>query len=215
LDIDRFLKGYLNVLLEDKKDSKFETLRVLFNGLSGIRTAKLINFASLCMDGNNEFYCEIGTYRGYTLLSAGYENRSTVVGIDNEKPEWCSPELMDVNGLPDRMNKYERVNYRFFKEDFRNVKLSPNVGVLFIDGDHNAKEVKDALEWAKPCLVKDAVVIFDDVNVRDVGDAILDWAKNNPNDELIFYSKAFESEREGTITNHYLANGIAIMRHHA
>lgn len=214
MDIDRFLKGYLNVLLEDSKDSRFENLRSLFHGLSGIRTAKLINFASLCMAPESEYYCEIGTYRGYTLMSAGYENRSLVVGIDNANPEWCSPGLVEMDTLPEKLNQFECVNYQLHKKDFREVKCSPHMAVLFIDGNHNRKDVEDALRWAQPALVKDAIIIFDDVNIKDVGQTVLDWCQNDPADELIFYSKAFDTERMGTVTNTYLANGIAIVRHH-
>lgn len=213
LNIERFLSGYLNLLLEARKDSQFETLRVMLQGLSGIRTAKLLNFASLCMEATHEYYCEIGTFRGYTLASAGYENRSMVVGIDNARPEWCAPEVLALEQMPKRLMPFEGLNYKFINQDFRGVRLEPYMAVLFIDGNHTGKEVTDALNWAKPLLVKDAIIVFDDVAVRDVGEAILSWCQSNPSDELVFYSKAFDQERIGCVTNPYLANGIAIMRH--
>lgn len=173
MDIKRFKEALPSLLMSSAGDAPFASLRILTHGMSGVRTAKIINFACKCM-GKDEFYIEVGTFSGYSLISAGYQLNSMCVGIDDLSMKEVMKSEHIQNGkelvkstLLRNMSEYGSVNLKFIESDFRAISLMDEskgkLAVLFIDGDHTYADVKEAMEKFSPFLADDALIIFDDV----------------------------------------------------
>lgn len=214
MNITRFLDSYTMELFGNVGDHKFETLRVLSNGLSAVKTAKILNFAAKCMECE-EYYCEIGTWTGYTLASAGSEIASRVIGIDNFKPNWRTNIKLTADFINRSLSQFWGLNFKFIDNDFRNVTdLDKNkMAVLYIDGDHDYKNVWDALEWSKEFLNDKALILLDDVRIDGVTEAMRDWVSKNKEYEEIFYCKTSHIEQHGKINDPFLQAGLAILKY--
>ena len=216
MNINYFLSRFSDVLLNDKNDQTFETLKLLTAGTTGARIAKLINFAASCMSPD-ECYLEVGVFTGYTLISANYQNMKKCVGIDSFQPD----QVFSIK--PDDVRaklKFNLMNYTYntdmIDSDFRTVtkdQIKSPVAVHFIDGDHNYEAVKEDIEWVKPMLAKDALLIFDDVGYAGITKAIQEAAQQ-PGFELVFFYKAlYVGEAVYSVGDKVLHQGLAILRY--
>jgi predicted O-methyltransferase YrrM len=225
MDIRRFKEALVPLLTESSGDSLFSTLRIATKGMSGIRTAKIINFACRCMD-ENEFYLEVGTFAGYTLISAGYQSNAMCVGVDDfsledivrpESRETARESLRNV--LNKNLESYGLTNCKFIELDFRKVEMTPksigNLAVLFIDGKHTSQEVDETLAKFSPYLSKDAVLIFDDIQFNDIPKSLQRLWKSEEY-EMLLYVVSTVNKKDETLhmnmpLNEYVANGICVM----
>lgn len=216
MNMNRFLKDYTNVIGTDFQDGHFEMMRFRYKGMSSPRTAKLLNFATRCLSPN-EYYCEIGTFAGYTLLSANFENSAHVVGIDN------FALLIFAEGrhvIPFEMLKKNveeaQGHITVLANDFRAVNLrdkldqNQKMGVLFIDGEHTFNDVTDSFSWAQKYLADEAIIVLDDTNVKGVTESMRAWLKDHPDYEELFYCKTFNDEPSMDWLFH---NGIAVIKY--
>lgn len=225
MDIKRFKESLVPLLTTSYGDAPFSTLRVATRGMSGYRTAKIINFACRCMD-EGEFYLEVGTYAGYTLISAGYQNNTMCVGVDDFslgdiiKPEHHESARNSLRSiLNSHLLAHGPINHKFIESDFRTVEMSAEsvgkLGVLFIDGKHTGEEVKETIEKFGPYLAKDALLIFDDVQFNGIPKVITKMAQSDDY-ELLLYVVSTTHEKDATLhmnmpLNDYIANGICVM----
>ncbi len=185
------------------------------HGMCSVRFAKLINEAARFL-GDKECYLEIGTYAGFTLLSAGYENQQVFIGVDNFSENYTfngdiKKELMkNIDAYPGA--------YYIIDGDFKNVDLKnflreeAKIGVFLIDGKHTYEEVMKSIEWGKPYLSDEAVVFFDDTNVPEVKKA-LDEIKQDAAFEEICFVKSYVNLSQGKkmMTDPYIHNGFSVM----
>lgn len=223
MNIDCFLKRFSDVLLNDKHDNVFETLKIITGGTTSARICKLLNFAVSQMS-NDECYLEVGVFTGSSLCAAGYNNEKVCIGIDkydendlNEMTRIKPSELRDraIYNLSCLSTKS-----RLIENDFRNVKkedLGMSIGVSFIDGKHDYEDVTKNLEWLEPLLSDYAMIVFDDVNYDEVSRAIFDWIKNHPeNYDLLAYVKPFfvDCSYISSQYERFLNNGICILYFH-
>lgn len=228
MDIARFKESLIPTLFGSDGDGPFSTFRILLHGMSGVRTAKLLNLACLCAD-KGEFYLEVGTFTGYTLVSASYQTNTTCLGVDDLSmdevirkdisEEERNKVLNAIRGqLSMNMQNYGSDGCKFIETDFRKVTLNSDaIGkmcCLFIDGNHNYQEVKETLEKFEPYLTKDAVVIIDDVQMGGVPKYINEISSKY---ELLFYGIATITEHDrkvhaGMSLNNLIANGICVLR---
>lgn len=210
------MDGYTHILANPANDGTFEAMRFKFRGMSSPRTAKLLNFAVGCMT-KDECYVEIGTFTGYTLLSAQLENSRHVIGIDNFALWLCSEgkTVAPYELLKSNVNRYAQGVTSVLAQDFREAKLvdDKKVGVFFIDGEHTYKDVIESFAWAEPYLADQAIIVLDDTNATGVTEAMRDWIRDHPAYEEIFYCKTAPSKNEGTKMDWLFHNGIAIVRY--
>lgn len=216
MNINNFLTRFSDVLLNDKDDQTFETLKLLTAGTTAARIAKLINFAASCMT-EEECYLEVGVFTGYTLISANYQNKRRFVGIDSFQPD----QIFSIK--PDDVRtkcKFNLMNYTYntllIDGDFRAVtkeQVAQPVGVHFIDGDHNYKAVKEGIAWVKPMLSKDALVILDDICYPEIFQAVMETA-SEPGFELVFLHRPlYVGAAHYPVGDRTLHFGLAILRY--
>lgn len=225
MDIERFKQNLVSLLTNPSGDAPFSTLRVATRGMAGCRTAKIINFAARCMEAD-EFYLEVGTFAGYTLISAGYQNNAMCVGVDDfSLGDMVHPDSLEEakGSLRANLNKhlaaYGPNKHKFIESDFRSVTLAPEaigkLAVLFIDGVHTGVEVEETLKKFGPYLAKDAVVIFDDVQFNGIPRTLAKlWQSDEY--EMLTYMVSTVAEKDRTLhmnmpLNDYIANGICVM----
>lgn len=185
-DLDKFQAGVSEVLFGSYSDSQFAAIRAVCGGMSGVKTAKLLNFAVSCL-GKDEFYLEIGVYTGFTMISAGLGHQRSIIGVDN------SSEFGDVRERFHRnTGMFVHYGYQYIATDFRNVQLSPanekKTGVLYIDGKHDYKDLMDSLAWAENGILSDkSIIVIDDIGVKGISEGIEDWLKSHQDYKTIFY----------------------------
>lgn len=219
----------MGLLATSSGDGAFSSLRLATKGLAGIRTAKIINFACRCMS-EDEFYLEVGTFCGYTLLSAGYQNNALCIGVDDfslqEIAHSNSIQKMKPhvrNFLQKNMDEFGYSNCNFFEKDFRDMELSlesaGKLAVLFIDGNHTYEDVKDALGKFGPYLSKEAVLVFDDVQYGNIPKAIQElWSSGEY--EMLLYGVSAVNEHDKNVhknrpLDEFVSNGICVMAREA
>lgn len=193
MKLDKFLLEYPGLICSDYGEAEFAAIRTLCPGLSSPKLGKILNHASRCLE-NGEIYAEIGTFTGYTLISAAHANSSRkFLGIDNmrllgekttkEAQDWVRQRLL-IN-----MNHFKFGNYSFVEEDYRNIKDlgGAKIGVFLIDGHHTREEAYDNFRWAHQYLADRALVAIDDISIAGVGEGVKDWVKDNPDEYEEFF----------------------------
>jgi predicted O-methyltransferase YrrM len=225
MDIKRFKENLVSLLLNPAGDSPFAALRIVTHGMSGIRTAKLLNFAAKCM-APGEFYLEVGTFSGYTLISAGYQLNSLCIGVDNlsmnelVKPEEREHKKNCIRAILNKnLGELGTVNTRFVELNYRDLGLTDEskgkLSILFIDGDHTRQEAKDTFEKFEPFFSDDAVIVFDDVQFGGISSYIAELMTGGKYEMLTYLvSTAHEHDKtvhQNMFLDEYIANGICVM----
>lgn len=224
MNIKRFREALVPLLTTSAGDGAFAALRIATHGMSGVRTAKIINFACRCLE-EKEFYLEVGTFSGYSLISAGYQNNTLCIGVDDlsltEVVKEGSRESVKphVRGfLHKYLAEYGSPNMQFIESHFRSVVLNEEfkgkLGVLFIDGDHTKADVEETLFKFEPYMCKNAIVIFDDVQYGNIPEFLRDiWGERY---ELLLYTVFTANDQDMTTHKNMpldesIANGVCIM----
>lgn len=215
--LNAFLQDYPRVLFTAEGDAKFEALRLMTRGHTSPRLAKLINYATGFLD-ENEYYLEIGTYTGFTLCSAALSRPTRVVGIDNFTESFISG--FDVKSeLKSNCSRYAQ-NSTIVESDFRKVDLIEMIkqnftcGIFFIDGKHTLEDVRESWAWGEPILSKEALVIFDDLNVEGVGEAVEGLRNRGALNEFFRANSFYDSQSSrGMMTDPIIHNGFSLMKY--
>lgn len=177
MNIERFKKNLIPIISDPAGDIPFYALRMITNGLSSPKTARIINFATRCCS-ESEIYCEVGTYTGYTLVSAAYQTFSTCIGIDNFVVDADKEKLR--LGVQTAINKSFNKKVSFIESDFKDISLCGllkddcSIGVYYIDGDHSYESTNAMFEWAYPRLSDNAIIIVDDLNMDSVQRSVIE-----------------------------------------
>ncbi len=216
MDSDKFLSGFPMYLLDDFGDNVFQSLRVEIGGMTSARVAKLINFACSCID-SNECYVEIGTYKGFTLASAGHELNIPVIGIDNFSAQFSMMGLeLPQQALRRTIDRHLCGRGRIIESDFRVVLLKDaKIGVFFIDGTHSFEDVNEAFDWVIPYLQKGSVIFLDDITVEGVRQAIVERLKDNRFEEVVCIKPRIDplllEKHRGARTDPIIHNGVSVL----
>lgn len=216
MKLERFLEEYHALISSSDGESEFGAIRMLCTGLSTPKLGKILNRASRFLEPD-EVYCEIGTFTGYTLISASLCNSDRrFYGIDNfrllgdrtteDKREWVRKRLA-LN-----LDHFKFGNQHVIDSDFRSVDLKEKIGVFYIDGHHTREEVYENFRWGHGRLANKALILIDDISISQVGDGVEDWVKDHPGE----YREVFRmhSFYEPTDINHYNSvfwNGLSIV----
>lgn len=199
MNLFSFMVSYPQAICSNYGEEEFAAIRVLCPGLSSPKLGKLLNFACRFMD-TTETYVEIGTFTGYTLISASQNNTNRkFIGIDNmrllgektteDNRKWAR------NRLAINLDHFKYGNHRVIDDDFRNVKLPEDVhiGVFFIDGHHTEQEVYENFEWVHPRLSDQALILIDDISVCGVDKGIQRWTKEHPEYDEFFKMNVYHA----------------------
>jgi hypothetical protein len=223
MNIDCFLKRYTSLLFKEDGDAVFETLKILTNGTTSIRIAKLLNFAVSQMEGD-ECYVEVGTFTGGTLVSACYRTGKVCIGIDPYDKEYlwkmCAANAPTVKDAAHRNIETFCTSAKIIEKDFKEVtpeEIGHPIGVAFIDGAHMKEPVLQNLEWLHPQLADNAVIIFDDVAFVGVFQALFSWLSAHADHyELLTFVKPFFQDDKYLygLQDRLLNQGIAILQVH-
>lgn len=225
MNMDCFLKRYVDFLMNDKDDAVFQNIQMLTGGTTSVRIAKLLNFAVSQMDAT-ECYVEVGTYTGCTLCSAEYANGKNCIGIDSYTPE-AMKEMTQMssedvkNRCQLNINVMGRGMIRLIPKDFRKVtkeEIGSPIAVAFIDGKHDFTSVMEQLYWQEPMLADQAVIVLDDANYIEVSLAIEKWmGLRAPNYDLLAYIKPYYGEygiNTASVRDRFMNNGVCVIRYH-
>lgn len=222
MNMDCFLKRFSHVLLNDDNDAIFQTLKILIGGTTSHRIARLLNFAVSQMD-KGECYVETGVFAGGTLISAHWANGKTCIGIDSYGPTINESTHADPTVIRDVARRNIQMmapSALLIEKDFRLVtkeEIPLPVAVSFIDARHTYDDVYENLVWLEPLLADDALIIFDDVNYRGVGQAIDKWlTEHASNYDLTVYIKPFYQDEKylSSVEDRGLNNGLCVIRYH-
>jgi hypothetical protein len=165
--------------------------------LSGYSGKKLIHaLQSLTglasRSGDDIAYLEIGVFQGLTLTSVASSNpQIQCFGVDNFSQ--FDPDDKNYSMVRSRLKEHTTGNGSIINEDFEDALLSlkehigdKKIGVYFIDGPHDYRSQYLCLEYMKPYLSDNAVIIIDDSNYSHVRRANFDWLRANPDFTLVF-----------------------------
>ena len=134
-------------------------------GMSGTKTRHFYNNLLNIEDAR---YLEIGTWKGSSVCSAMFENKATVVCIDNWS-EFGGPK----SEFLENFNRFKgNNNATFIENDCFKVDISilPKFNIYMYDGNHTNESHYMALLHYYKCLDDIFIFIVDDWNWKDVRD---------------------------------------------
>jgi len=152
---------HVSSALSDAYDNKSKVSQDILNieGMSGTKTR---HFYNNILNIDDARYLEIGTWMGSTACAAMYENKATVVCVDN----WSEFEG-NLQIFLNNFNKYRgRNNASFIEQDCFTLDLSklPKFNIYMYDGNHSEDAHYFALKYFLPCLDDTFIFIVDDWN---------------------------------------------------
>lgn len=156
------------------------------------------------------FYLEVGTWVGHSLMSAAYQNEDTAcVGIedfsrhpDNERLQKTFLDMHPTNAW---------VCEGSFEDVIPQLKeMIGKVGVYYYDGDHAHCSTMLGLYMALPLLAPHSFILIDDLVMEPVHHAKTRFLDANPEWEEVMYIKPKREECvENIFRNWY--NGFCVL----
>lgn len=209
----------------DSEQSKLGEREKEIFGLSSMRLRALIN--NICH--NAKSYLEIGVYRGATLISAAYGNKTNVTGIDNFRYEEREAKKLAPEGriwdnmrsqLLANIDKYAdghapviTDNIRIIEQSFEDVDwdtVENNIEVCFFDiTPVSETQYNIFFEKVLPKLAQQAVIIFSNYS-SEVSAENLNKALESNKDSFDINFK-FQRISSGLSDATYYYSGILIM----
>ena len=154
----------------EKSISKISDAIIQMDGMTGTKTR---HFYNNLLNTDNVRYLEIGTWKGSSLCSAIYKNKTQCVCIDNWS-QFGNVKQDFFNNL--NQNKGDN-NVLVIEEDCYIVdinKLLPyKFNIYMYDGDHSEVNHNKALRYFYDCLDDIFIFIVDDWNWKHVRDGTL------------------------------------------
>ncbi|MGA1282606.1 MAG: class I SAM-dependent methyltransferase [Prochlorothrix sp.] len=155
-------------------------------GMTTANVQQLLN-AAVAGLGEEEIYCEIGTYLGSTLIGALWQHPQVMAyAVDNfaeYNPDGSNYSQLVANlerfGLEEQVYFFDQDVEEFFA-DLRQLEDPPKIGVYFYDGAHDYRSTLMGLLLVTPFLADEALIILDDANWQSVQQAIWDFIASHP-----------------------------------
>jgi protein O-GlcNAc transferase len=173
------------------KDGKFQQALNQIQGMTTANVMQVLNFAVECLEAD-ELYCEIGTYRGSTLIGALLDQGDRAAyAVDNFSE--FDPEGNCLEALFSNLEQFSLEQQVYFcNQDFQQFFLELNelgtedkIGVYFYDGAHDYRSTLLGLLLAKPFLADRALILLDDANWGTVQQACWDFLALTPEAEVL------------------------------
>jgi len=217
MKLDSFMISYPHLICSDYGESEFSTFRVICPGLSSAKLGKILNYASRLLD-DKEIYLEIGTFTGFSLISASHQNSfSHFVGIDNFSIAGIDTDPKQRQWVKDRLNinldHWAHPNRQVIDGDFREINLEEGtkIGVFYIDGKHTYDELIENFKWGEKYLADQALIVIDDITIPGIGEGIRDWIKDKPEYNEFFRMHTYHTARAIDHWNPTFWNGLSMI----
>lgn len=215
--LDDFLVSYSHLVCTDYDEAEFAAMRVLCPGLSSAKLGKILNYACRLLEGN-EIYLEIGTFTGYTLVSASHANSiPKFIGIDNFSIAGIKTDEQQRLWIRDRLKinleHFGHPNRKVIDGDFRDVALEEGtqIGVFYIDGKHDYDEVIANFTWGEKYLADRALIAIDDITIAGVGEGVSDWVKDHPEYQEFFRMNIHHNVNDRNHWHPTFWNGLSLV----
>ncbi|WP_353259228.1 class I SAM-dependent methyltransferase [Prochlorothrix hollandica] len=168
------------------KNPDFAQILAQVPGMTTANVQQLLNGAVAGL-GEDEIYCEVGTYLGSTLIGALWQHpQVTAYAVDNfaeYNPDGSNYAQLAANlerfGLEDQVYFFDQDFEEFFA-DLRQLEDPPKIGVYFYDGAHDYRSTLMGLLLVTPFLADQALIILDDYNWQSVQQAAWDFMASHP-----------------------------------
>jgi len=152
---------YKNILDKAFENAENNISKITYDILSidGMSGAKTRHFYNNLLNYNDARYLEIGTWKGSSVCSAMYNNKATVVCIDNWSQFGGPKDEFLVN-----FEKFKGENKAIFIENdcFKiDVSKLPKFNIYMYDGDHSNENHQNALLHYYNCLDDIFIYIVD------------------------------------------------------
>lgn len=154
----------VNYSIEQAKNG-VSKLPVEILDLPGMSSYKVRHFLNnLCARFPEENYMEVGCYKGSTLISAGYQNRVNLIGVDNWS-EFDGPEQEFQRNIQQWLptNNLSFFNQNAFSIDID--KIKEKIGIYFYDGSHDVESQAQAFLFFDRIFEPVFIAIVDDWNM--------------------------------------------------
>lgn len=192
MDYSRFLAelpAFYNNWGSDAVCPKSDRFQQVLNQIQGMTTPnvmQLLNAAVACLEPD-EIYCEVGCFRGTTLIGALLDQGDRMAyAVDNfsefdRSGEGESKLLhnLETFGLADRVC-FCNQDFEEFFYDLAQLPLEDKIGVYLYDGAHDYRSQLMGLLQARPFLADRALIIVDDSNWSAVQQANWDFIATQP-----------------------------------
>ncbi len=168
------------------KSTRFQKVLEEVKGMTTANVMQLLNFAVECMEPG-EVYCEIGCFRGSTLIGALLEHPTKMAyAVDNFSQ--FDPLKENLEKLEENLTAFGIAPQVFFCDqdfleffaDLHQLKIKDKIGVYLYDGEHDYRSQLLGLLWAVPFLADRALIVVDDSNWDAVRIANSDFIKLYP-----------------------------------
>lgn len=169
-----FYKNHIDKAFENAENniSKISPEILAIHGMTGKKTR---HFYNNLLNMDNARYLEIGTYIGSSVCSAMFNNKATIVCIDNWS-EFGGPKdqfLFNFEKFKGE-NKATFIESDCFKVDITQL---PKFNIFMYDGDHSNESHYKALLYYYNCLDDIFIYIVDDWNWKDVREGTINSIK--------------------------------------
>lgn len=172
--MEEIYKSLIEISFQNAENnfSKITNDIINMEGMSGTKTR---HFYNNLLNTHDARYLEIGTWKGSSVCSAMYNNKATVVCIDNWS-EFGGPK----NEFLVNFEKFKgENNANFIENDCYKVDVSvlPKFNIYMYDGNHTNESHYKALLHYYNCLDDLFIFIVDDWNWSDVRDGTMNSIK--------------------------------------
>jgi predicted O-methyltransferase YrrM len=189
VDVQRFaaeLPGAFDAFPDGAaSDRRFAEVLEAVPGLAAVNNLALLNLAASLL-GPGESYVELGTFRGTSLIAAMLGNEGDFVGIDNFSMGRTDAGLVRSNlqrfGL-DSATILEGDAFQLLRDG---ALAGRTVGVFYYDAAHSYQAHLDGLRLIEPYLADEALLIVDDSDWEQVGQATHDYLSEQPRARMLF-----------------------------
>jgi len=190
VDADRFLRE-LPALFDDfpasehPRDRRFAPVVERVENLTSENVLALLNLAARCL-GPGECYVEVGVYHGASLIAASLGNAGKeIVAIDGFTFRDASLEQVRANFSAFGLEPPEILVGDVFELVPGGALGERRVGVWYYDAAHDYESQVEGLRVAEPSLVPGALLIVDDTDWAEVGQAMDDYVATQPRAERV------------------------------
>ena len=167
------------------KNHRFAEILSDVTGLTTPGVMQLLNAAVSCLSPG-EIYCEIGSYRGSTLVGAliGHD-QTRAIAVDNfsefdpeNSVKASLAKTVDNYGLRSQVDLIDSDFEQFFKKIKKD--HPPRIGVYLYDGAHDYLSQLTGLLLVSPYLADQGLIVVDDSNWQAVRQANADFMARHP-----------------------------------
>jgi protein O-GlcNAc transferase len=192
MDYQRFLKKLPTLYRHwgteqvQPKSDRFQSVLSQVQGMTTPNVMQLLNCAVACLEPN-EIYCEVGSFRGSTLIGALLDHGDRLAyAVDNFSefdPSGEGEAILAAN--LESFDLAEQVcfcnqDFEAFFYDLGQLQSDDRIGVYLYDGAHDYRSQLMGLLLARPFLSDQSIIIVDDSNWSAVQQANWDFIAAHP-----------------------------------